>query len=125
MAVHIESPGVIIQAGGSRKLIFGRDPQDAPGLEPLAELMTGAGINVELVEDIRLPVWSKYIMICPLAAATSWRSSRELLSAWEWRQVWILRCTALYTRLFGRGKRLEGVLSTILHNAVDKLLQCQ
>lgn len=72
MAVHIESPGVIKQAGGSRKLIFGREPQDAPGLGPLAELMSGAGINAELALDIRLPVWSKYIMICPLAAATSY-----------------------------------------------------
>lgn len=72
MAVHIESPGVIKQAGGSRKLLFGRDPRDVVRLEPLAAVMRGAGINVDLVEDIRLPVWSKYIMICPLAAATSY-----------------------------------------------------
>ncbi|MHB8919090.1 MAG: ketopantoate reductase family protein [Desulfocucumaceae bacterium] len=72
MAVHIESPGVIRQAGGSRKLIFGRDPQDVSRLKPLADLLLGAGIKAEMEEDIRLPVWAKYIVICPMAAATSY-----------------------------------------------------
>lgn len=72
MAVHIESPGVIKQSGGSRKLLFGRDPQDVPGLEPLAALFKGAGINAELTDDISLTVWTKYIMICSMAAATSY-----------------------------------------------------
>lgn len=71
MAAHIESPGVVLQAGGARKLVFGREPQDLPRLKELLELLTGAGINAELAEDIRLPVWSKYIMICSMAAATS------------------------------------------------------
>lgn len=72
MAVHIESPGVIRQAGGSRKLIFGRDPQDAERLRPIFQVLLDAGINVELADDITLPVWTKYIVICPLAAATSY-----------------------------------------------------
>lgn len=72
MAVHIESPGVIKQSGGSRKLLFGRDPQDVPGLERLEALFKGAGINAELTSDINLPVWTKYIMICSLAAATAY-----------------------------------------------------
>lgn len=72
MAVHIESPGVIRQSGSVKRLMLGREPQDISRLEPLAELLLGAGINAELVDDIRLPVWNKYILICSMAAATSY-----------------------------------------------------
>jgi len=72
MAVHIESPGVIRQSGDLRRLLFGREPRDVTRLEPLVALLKGAGINAELKADINLPVWSKYIMICSLAAATAY-----------------------------------------------------
>lgn len=77
MAVHIESPGVIRHSGSVSRLVFGRDPGDVSRLRPLAEVLPGAGINAELVDDIRLPVWNKYIMICSMAAATSYY--REVL----------------------------------------------
>lgn len=77
MAVHIESPGVIRHSGSVSRLVFGRDPGDVSRLRPLAEVLLGAGVNADLVGDIRLPVWNKYIMICSMAAATSYY--REVL----------------------------------------------
>jgi len=71
ISTHIETPGVVEQTGGSRKLIFG-DP--AGGIEPyrgIETMLRDAGIDVTLSDHIQRDVWTKFIYIDAISAVTS------------------------------------------------------
>lgn len=72
ISARIEGPGVVRQVGGSCQLIFGPDRgTDAAMFRPIEDFLKNAGIKAELVGDIALPLWTKYIFIDPLAGMTS------------------------------------------------------
>jgi 2-dehydropantoate 2-reductase len=72
ISARIESPGVVRQVGGSCQLIFGPDRGAAAApFRPLEDFLKNAGIKAELVGDIAVPLWTKYIFIDPLAGLTS------------------------------------------------------
>lgn len=72
ISARIESPGVVRQVGGSCQLIFGPERgADAASFRPVEDFLKNAGIKTELVGDIALPLWTKYIFIDPLAGMTS------------------------------------------------------
>jgi len=68
----IEGPGVVAQAGGPGKLVFG---ELAGGeSERTAELLRTfqrAGIAAEARPDIRVALWEKFIFICGLSGVTA------------------------------------------------------
>ncbi|MDO9559588.1 MAG: 2-dehydropantoate 2-reductase [Syntrophales bacterium] len=72
ISARIESPGVVRQVGGSCQLIFGPDQaNDVEKYRPIEAFLQEAGIKAELVGDIAVPLWTKYIFIDPLAGLTS------------------------------------------------------
>jgi 2-dehydropantoate 2-reductase len=72
ISARIESPGVVRQVGGSCQLIFGPERgTDATPFRPIEDFLKNAGIKAELVGDIAVPLWTKYIFIDPLAGLTS------------------------------------------------------
>ncbi|MFH1080392.1 MAG: 2-dehydropantoate 2-reductase [Pseudomonadota bacterium] len=72
ISARIESPGVVRQVGGSCQLIFGPDQtNDVETYRPIEAFLHEAGIKAELVGDIAVPLWTKYIFIDPLAGLTS------------------------------------------------------
>jgi 2-dehydropantoate 2-reductase len=72
ISARIEGPGVVRQVGGSCQLIFGPDRgTDAAMFRPIEDFLKNAGIKAELVDDIAVPLWTKYIFIDPLAGMTS------------------------------------------------------
>ncbi len=72
ISARIESPGVVRQVGGSCQLIFGPDQaNDVETYRPIEAFLQEAGIKAELVGQIALPLWTKYIFIDPLAGLTS------------------------------------------------------
>jgi 2-dehydropantoate 2-reductase len=72
ISARIESPGVVRQVGGSCQLIFGPDQaNDVETYRPIEAFLHEAGIKAELVGQIALPLWTKYIFIDPLAGLTS------------------------------------------------------
>ena len=53
-------------------MIFGPDRgADAAPYRPIENFLKNAGIKAELVGDIAVPLWTKYIFIDPLAGLTS------------------------------------------------------
>lgn len=69
---HIEQPGVIRQKDGACKLIFGTDdPQTAKKYSSVLDLLLQAKINAELTDHISQALWTKYLLMCPLASLTS------------------------------------------------------
>jgi 2-dehydropantoate 2-reductase len=67
----IEAPGVVHQVGGSCQLLFGPDNEQVDAYRPLEALLRSAGINVELSNQIAVPIWTKYLFVSPLAGVTS------------------------------------------------------
>ncbi len=86
----IETPGVISQTAGPRKIIFGelRGGKSERG-ERILETFERAGINAELSEDILSELWQKFLMICPLAGMTAITRSTvgEILSLRETEEM--------------------------------------
>lgn len=72
ISTRIEGPGAVRQVGGSCQLIFGpeKGADTAPFL-PVERFLKDAGIQAELVPDIRTPLWTKYVFIDPMAGLTA------------------------------------------------------
>ena len=85
----IVGPGAVRQAGGSGQLIFG--PKDGSNVEkyrPIEILLRDAGIKADLVGDIDLALWTKYIFISSMAGLTSYfgKTFGEILESKEDKQ---------------------------------------
>ncbi len=65
---HAAAPGVIAQVGGPRKVVFGHRAGNGERELRLLAAFEGAGWNVELAEEILVPLWEKLLFIGPFAA---------------------------------------------------------
>jgi len=68
---HIVQPGMIEQIGGSCKLIFGPETGPVDPYRKIEALLTTAGINAVLSQNIAVDAWSKYLFVGPLGSITS------------------------------------------------------
>lgn len=68
----VESPGVIRQVSGGCNIIFGPEKADSSAFNHIEELFHEAGIQADLVPNINVSVWSKYLFICSLGGVTSY-----------------------------------------------------
>jgi 2-dehydropantoate 2-reductase len=67
----IESPGVIAHRLLGRVVVGELDGRPSPRLERLREAFAAAGVPAEVVPDIRVRLWQKYLMITAQAGMTS------------------------------------------------------
>ncbi|HUN55555.1 MAG TPA: 2-dehydropantoate 2-reductase [Smithella sp.] len=68
---HIEGPGVIHQEGGACKLTFGTDDESAKKYQYILDILLQAKINAVLTDKISEALWTKYLLMCPLASLMS------------------------------------------------------
>lgn len=68
---HIEEPGVIRQEGGACKLTFGTDDESAKEYQYILDILLQAKINATLTDKISEVLWTKYLLMCPLASLMS------------------------------------------------------
>ncbi len=67
----VTAPGVISQTGGPRRLIIGElDGELSSRVRALSEVLSGAGIDCLVSEDIVSELWRKFMFICPLSGLT-------------------------------------------------------
>ena len=71
IASVIESPGVIRQTDGSCKLFFGTDTPLAKKYQYILDILIQAKIKAELTGKISSAMWTKFLLICPLAGLTT------------------------------------------------------
>lgn len=65
-------PGIIVQTGGLRKLVFGdREGPNNPKLEEIEKVMKDAGVDATASDDIVRDIWKKFMYICPFAGLTA------------------------------------------------------
>ena len=73
VATALEAPGMIVQTGVHRSIIFG-EVFGARGLTPrvqaIAGVMAPADIQVRAVPDARTPLWDKFVYLVPFSGFT-------------------------------------------------------
>lgn len=71
IATVIESPGVIVQTGTHRRVLFGEVfgalPRLSERVQRLRDLMAAADIQAEAVPDGRVPIWEKFVFLASVA----------------------------------------------------------
>jgi 2-dehydropantoate 2-reductase len=68
---HIEMPGVIHQEDGACILTFGTDDGSAKEYQYILDILLQAKINAILTDKISEVLWTKYLLMCPLASLMS------------------------------------------------------
>jgi 2-dehydropantoate 2-reductase len=74
VATALEGPGLIVQTGVHRSIIFGEVFGDAsrvsPRVQQIAEALAPADIQVTAVADARTPLWDKFVYLVPFSGFT-------------------------------------------------------
>jgi 2-dehydropantoate 2-reductase len=74
VATALEAPGLIVQTGTHRRIVFGEVFGDrsrvSPRVASICEAMTSADILAEAVADARSPLWEKFVYLAPFAGFT-------------------------------------------------------
>jgi 2-dehydropantoate 2-reductase len=74
IATALASPGVIEQTGTHRRIVFGEVfgalPRLSDRVRAIHEVLAGADIQSEAVDDGRVPIWEKFIFLAALAGFT-------------------------------------------------------
>jgi 2-dehydropantoate 2-reductase len=74
VATALEAPGLIVQTGVHRSIIFGEVFGDrarvSPRVQALADVMGPADIHVTAVADARVPLWDKFVYLVPFSGFT-------------------------------------------------------
>lgn len=90
VATALASPGVIVQTGTHRRIVFGEvfDPgiEVSPRVRAIHEAFLGADILSEAVPDARVPLWEKFIYLVPFAGFTG-TARRPIGEIWTYPHV--------------------------------------
>jgi 2-dehydropantoate 2-reductase len=74
VATALEQPGLIVQTGVHRSIIFGEVFSDrgrvTPRVQAIADVMAPADIQVQVVPDGRVPIWDKFVYLAPFSGFT-------------------------------------------------------
>jgi 2-dehydropantoate 2-reductase len=74
VATALEEPGLIVQTGVHRSIIFGEVFADrgriTPRVQAIADIMAPADIQVTPVPDGRVPIWDKFVYLAPFSGFT-------------------------------------------------------
>ena len=74
VATALEAPGLIVQTGVHRSIVFGEvfgDRNDiTPRVRAIADIMAPADIQVTAVADGRVPIWDKFVYLAPFSGFT-------------------------------------------------------
>lgn len=69
---HISAPGTVHHGGTLARLLFGEaDGRPSARTDALLDIMKTAGIDAEIVSDIRARKWQKFVMLSALSATTA------------------------------------------------------
>ncbi len=74
VATALEAPGVIVQTGVHRSIIFGEVFNDVgritPRVQAIADVFGAADIQVTPVADARVPIWDKFVYLAAFSGFT-------------------------------------------------------
>ena len=123
VATALEGPGLIVQTGVHRSIIFGEvfgSPEDlgriSPRVQAIADVLGAADIAVTPVADARVPIWDKFVY---LAAFSGFTGASRLAIGHIWKFPHVQEMFYAASREIAAIAQAEGV--TISANRFDTL----
>jgi 2-dehydropantoate 2-reductase len=90
VATALEGPGLIVQTGVHRSIIFGEVFGDrsrvSPRVQAIADILATADIQVTPVADARVPIWDKFVYLVAFSGFTG-ASRLAIGHIWKFPQV--------------------------------------
>jgi len=90
VATALEGPGLIVQTGVHRSIIFGEVFGDrsriSPRVQAIADVLATADIQVTPVADARVPIWDKFVYLVAFSGFTG-ASRLAIGHVWKFPQV--------------------------------------
>jgi 2-dehydropantoate 2-reductase len=122
VATALEGPGLIVQTGVHRSIIFGEVFGDTTAITPrvqaIADAFAGADIQVTPVADARVPIWDKFVY---LAAFSGFTGASRLAIGRIWKYPHVQEMFVAAAREIAAIAKAEGV--TISANRFETLAQ--
>jgi 2-dehydropantoate 2-reductase len=120
VATALEGPGLIVQTGVHRSIIFGEVFGDTskitPRVQAIADVLAAADIIVTPVADARVPIWDKFVY---LAAFAGFTGASRLAIGHIWKYPHVQEMFYACSREIAAIAKAEGV--TISTNRFEKL----
>ena len=120
VATALEAPGLIVQTGVHRSIIFGEVFGEmghvTPRVKAIADIMSAADIHVTAVPDARVPIWDKFVY---LAAFSGFTGAARLAIGHIWKYPHVREMFYACSREIAAIARAEGV--TISANRFETL----
>jgi 2-dehydropantoate 2-reductase len=120
VATALEAPGLIVQTGVHRSIIFGEVFGDrsriSPRVQTLGDALAAADIQVTPVPDGRVPIWDKFVYLVPFSGFTG---SARLPIGYLWKNAQAQEMFYAAAREVAAIARAEGV--TISANRFEML----
>jgi 2-dehydropantoate 2-reductase len=120
VATALEAPGLIVQTGVHRSIIFGEVFHDrgriTPRVQRIADAMGAADIQVSAVPDARVPIWDKFVY---LAAFSGFTGASRLAIGHIWKYPHVQEMFYAASREIAAIAKAEGV--TISADRFDTL----
>jgi 2-dehydropantoate 2-reductase len=121
IATALEAPGLIVQTGDHRRIVFGEAFGELPRLSDrvnrIHEAFAGADIQSYPVEDGRVPIWEKFIFLAALAGFTG---AARLPIGPVWSDPFIKSMFLAGSREIEAVARAEGV--PVAADVVDRII---
>jgi len=121
IATALESPGLIVQTGTHRRILFGEVfgvlPRLSDRVNRIAEAFAGADIEGGAVGDGRVPIWEKFVFLASLAGFTG--ASRLPIGP-VWGDAFTKAQFLAGCREIEAVARAEGV--PVAHDVVDRVI---
>jgi 2-dehydropantoate 2-reductase len=129
VATALEGPGLIVQTGVHRSIIFGEvfgwsgaalakpgDRRITPRVQSIADVLAAADIHVTPVADARVPIWDKFVY---LAAFSGFTGASRLAIGHIWKHPHVREMFYAASREIAAIAKAEGV--TISANRFETL----
>jgi len=120
VATALEGPGLIVQTGVHRSIIFGEVFGDrsrvSPRVQAIADILATADIQVTAVPDARVPIWDKFVY---LVAFSGFTGASRLAIGHIWKFPHVQEMFYATSREIAAIAKAEGV--TISANRFDTL----
>jgi 2-dehydropantoate 2-reductase len=120
VATALEGPGLIVQTGVHRSIIFGEVFGDvstiAPRVHAIADVLAAADIHVTPVADARVPIWDKFVY---LVAFSGFTGASRLAIGHNWKHPHVRDMFYAASREIAAIAQAEGV--TISPDRFEKL----
>jgi 2-dehydropantoate 2-reductase len=120
VATALEGPGLIVQTGVHRSIIFGEvfgsRGRITPRVQAIADVMAAADIQATAVPDARVPIWDKFVY---LAAFSGFTGASRLAIGHIWQYPHVREMFYACSREIAAIAKAEGV--TISANRFETL----